>query len=235
MCTLASVVLLTTETEGVKSVDHRINMDQMLMTQKSVISSPINSKQHFNGFKQMLSYPYWNYVTEIINSTKSYEEGYGFAERMSELLNIYASRLDAEEYKDFDKNLLTLKLSMLDKLDRWFAYLHFFETIFYEKPYELTYSIPATGPELERFGRYLLRIDEYHQYIHFLYPLNYRYEVIQRKIQRLQQRKSVSHLMHHQQHLLTDEEIEWRYQRIMTCIQQGLPLWWSSFMKRERN
>lgn len=166
----------------------------------------------FSQFRRLFDWSCWVYVEQIILRTRSYDEGLEFTERMEAYLEAYQGHLTQREYMQIDQQLIRLKLTLLDKADRWHAYVDLWDKLYKEKQYLLTYDRSRDDPD---FNRFVVKEDRYYKYVHFLYVGSHRYDLIKKKIQKLSEGKKVGNLMHRTQAELTDEEIEERYNFIM--------------------
>lgn len=173
----------------------------------------IYDKKLLSNFKKLfLNYQHRNTLFEIIRRTRDYEYGLLLCDRFDYILEIHKHSLSNKSYENIDQDIIGLRLMCLDKSDRWFGYLDYFERVFLEKKYEMTYSLDC---DTERFGRYYRRSDYHLHYIHFLYNDDDRREIIQRKADRQVDGKSTTHLKHRPQSELTDNEIYSRYYEVL--------------------
>ncbi|MEK4994509.1 hypothetical protein BSK62_16810 [Paenibacillus odorifer] len=173
----------------------------------------IHDKKTFEYLKKLFTnYRYRNTFFEIISRTRNYEYALSICDLFDQILEYHGGNLNKELFKDIDSGVVDLRLMCLDRSDRWFRYLDYFETVFLEKKYEITYSLDSA---IERFERYLIRSDEHSHYVHFLYLSDDRRSIIKRKAERQVNGKSSSHLKHHTQNELSDIEIERRYYEVL--------------------
>lgn len=170
-------------------------------------------KKTFELLKKLFTnYRYCNTFFEIISRTRNYEYALSLCDLFDQILEFHRDSLNKDSFVNIDNGIIDLRLMCLDCSDRWFRYLDYFETTFLEKRYEITYSLDCA---IDRFGRYLIRSDEYNHYVHFLYLSDDRRSIIQRKAERQVNGKNTSHLKHHTQDELSDMEIERRYKEIL--------------------
>lgn len=174
-------------------------------------------------FKLLFTYPYWNYVTQAITYTRYYEEGLMFVEKLFCLLNNYKHLLTENECEDIDISLIYFKLVLLDKSDRWMAFVDYFNQVRDEKCYTHTYSLDIGDSHGNPpFKGYLIKKDKHYHYVHFLYQFSDRLEVIQRKIKRIKEGKKTDHLKHHSQSELSEEEIIRRFEWIFRLADEAI-------------
>ncbi len=173
----------------------------------------------FTSIKAILSYPLWNYVPQFFTYTRNYESGLDFVDYCYSILENSKDKLTDKEFEQFDKLLITLRLSMLDYLNRWGEYISYYENILSTKNYLLTYDKNRNNPD---FNKYDVYEDERYKYVHFLYAVSHRYEIIKRKFNKWLNGKNVEHLKRHQQNKLSDTELQERIELIFTRLDMYL-------------
>ncbi|MDK2801584.1 MAG: hypothetical protein PWQ70_3203 [Clostridiales bacterium] len=171
------------------------------------------------ALKELLSYPLCNFVHEFFTYTRNYESGLDFADYCYSILEINKDKLTDKEFEQFDKLLITLRLSMLDYLNRWGEYISYYENILSTKNYLLTYDKSRNDPD---FNKYVVYEDERYKYVHFLYAVSHRYEIIKRKFNKWLNGKNVEHLKRHQQDRLSDTELQERIESIFARLDMYL-------------
>ena len=138
---------------------------------------------------KLLSASYRNHFVQLINSTRNYEYGLQLSYEFEKLIQIYKSKLDVDEIEDIKLLFIQLRLNCLDKLDRWNAYIDYYDQVESDGIFE-----------------------------HFLQYEIYRYEVVKRKIQKSMKSDKLGNLMHHPQSELTDQQIEERARDVIKWI-----------------
>ena len=172
----------------------------------------------------LFSYPYVNLVPQLFSRTRDYVLELEFVDRCRDILTIYISEIPEKEALFIEHNLTFLELHCLDHLNRWQEYLELFERVFREKRtrnYISKYDARGKTKQAlsERFGRYLFGYDLFDcALVHSLYRLEHRRAIIERKLIRLEEGKSVEHLKRHQQEQLSSEELDRRYEEIKRLI-----------------
>jgi len=131
-----------------------------------------------------------------------------FVEYCRELLVQNQDKFSTEEHNDFEMKLIGFEFAAYDRLNWWDNYIHLFEETLKETRYVLTYSPWRDDPV---FNSYVLRRDRKYKYVHFLYLYDRRYKVICKKLRRAEEGKGTEHLKRHQQHQLSEEELNSRY------------------------
>lgn len=140
-------------------------------------------------YKKIMGYPFWNYSINSIFYLKEFEVGLQGAHFLFDLTEHYKDQLTEKEYKRNRYLLWYFYLNLLDKLDRWEEFIETFDKL-------------KNMPE----------IVHPHQNDHITTDLHWkkRLGIIQRKIDRQKEGKSVKHLRHKQLDEITDEEYQRR-------------------------
>ena len=188
------------------------------MDNQSLLNLPLAVRETaLDAMRFLFSYPYSNLLPQMISRTREFEDGFVFSKRCRELLEIYHFDLPFEEYHKIECDVTFLELSLLDDLNRWQEYLDYFEIIYAEKrsPAYISHYQSCLWPDQtdeERFGRYFLGYaPDGCALVHNLYLHDDRRSVIERKVKRLREGKSVEHLKRHQKAVLTSEEQKKRF------------------------
>ena len=134
-----------------------------------------------------------NGLIELIRSTRHYEFGLELAELFETLRERNRESLTIHDISAIDLLIIQLKLTCLDGLDRWNAFVHYYDFL-------ITQNYDSFGIEA------LLSIQKY------------RYDVIKRKIDRSSKGKKLGNSFHKPQSELTDEDIELRTNKIIDWI-----------------
>lgn len=94
----------------------------------------IHDKKTFEYLKKLFTnYRYRNTFFEIISRTRNYEYALSICDLFDQILEYHGGNLNKELFKDIDSGVVDLRLMCLDRSDRWFRYLDYFETVFLEK------------------------------------------------------------------------------------------------------
>lgn len=189
-------------------------------------SNFLAEKFGLNKYRKIVSYPTWNYVSQAIFTTRSYEAGLEGALLLLRLTEHYKPRIDKKEYESNLRHLYSFVLSMLDSLDRWEEYLDLWEKLFREAPLADTYGKDARNYHGGKMEPFVLGEDEHILYIHFLWGTQDRKEVIRRKLLRKRSGKRIDYLLHAQQDQLTESEIQRRLERLAQWIKAAQNMSW---------
>lgn len=173
----------------------------------------------FNKYRKIISYPTWNYVSQAIVTTRSYEAGLEGAFLLLRLTEHYKPKLKKKEYESNLRHLYSFVLGMLDSLDRWEEYLELWETLFRDAPLADTYGKGARNSHGEKIEPFVVGEDQHVLYIHFLWGTQDRKEVIERKLLKKRSGKRIDYLLHAQQEELTDSEIQRRLERLARWVE----------------
>jgi hypothetical protein len=182
-------------------------------------SNSLAEKFSLNKYRKIVSYPTWNYVSQNIFTTRSYEDGLEGSLLLLRLTEYYKPKLEKKEYESNLRTLYSFVLSMLDSLDRWEEYLELWDKLFQEVPLADTYGIGARNFHGQKIEPFVVAEDEHTLYIHFLWGTQDRKEVIERKLLKKRSGKRIDHLLHAQQDKLTDSEIQGRLERLAWWIE----------------
>jgi hypothetical protein len=126
---------------------------------------------------------------------------------------------------------------MLDKLDFWDEYLEFWNELREFTDYEICYSrsnsqylsLPDkiqedVGNQSLQKEDFVLRVERDSIYVHWLYLLSRRFEVIKRKLERKSRGRSRKSDLHHSQLDLSEQEIRRRlieFERVLSSAWSG--------------
>lgn len=122
---------------------------------------------------------------ELINTTRNYDYGLYLADVFEDTLQSQEKRFDPKELESVYILIFHLRLNCLDKLDRWMAYVDYYERLSSIKP--MTQSLEI-----------LLQLQEH------------RHRVVKRKIEKFRTSAKLGNLYHRPQSELSDDEIEER-------------------------
>lgn len=178
----------------------------------------VNSDDTLGHLRKLLSPYIYNWTFNYFERTRNYELGLSFIGLCYLIISMNRTAISEEEYAVFDRDLIYGKLSMLDGLNRWQEYIATFDFARKTKNYTFCYKSSAFGiggnalddGSFSEENSYILYTDGEYTYVHFLYSISHRYEIIQRKFQRLVNGESTKHLEKHSSDLLTDYELERR-------------------------
>lgn len=177
----------------------------------------MESDAFFQRYQLLMShYVFGIYI--IAQKTRCYHDMLHFCDDADQLNAAYldAGRISQGELDAYDRDIIELRLTMLDKLDHWDDYLKLYERVRTEKDYRLRY-ISGTHTD-EAYFNYLLSSDGHFDEVHFLYKQHHRYRLIQQKLARWRRGRKVGNLRHKPRNELTDEQIEERWQRALVEI-----------------
>jgi hypothetical protein len=165
----------------------------------------------YDQFKELLSYPTWNYFLQVIRMTRAYDKGLTAGIHLLNLNEEYKDRLTQEEYDNHIRLLYGLYLDMLDNLDRWDDFLVAFDQIWKDRRFVFRCHKKSLNEEFgDLLAKGVVSETEHYVYVHEFYLHVLRKEVIERKIQRREQGRKLGNMYHHTREDLTQEEVAYR-------------------------
>lgn len=165
----------------------------------------------YDHFKELSSYPTWNYFLKIIHITREYDKGLTAGIHLLNMNEEYKDRFSQKEYEDHIRLLYDLCLNMLDKLDRWDDFLVAFNQIWKDKRFIFRCHKKSLNEEFgDVLAKGILSETEHYIYVHEFYLHILSKEVIERKIKKRDQGRKLGNMYHHTKEDLTSEEISCR-------------------------
>lgn len=134
-----------------------------------------------------------NGCIELIKSTRHYELGLELAELFESLLNRNISQLDQQQIDSILLLVIQIRLTCLDCLDRWNAFVNYYNEI--------------SSRRHDNFGIQTLVVIKQE-----------RYQVIKRKIEKVSSGKKIGNLVHKAHSELSDDDIELRAKKIIDWV-----------------
>lgn len=151
-------------------------------------------------YKRILDYNHWGFVQNTIIYLKEYDVGLEGAEFLLFLTEHYKEQLTEKEYRRSLYHIWYFYLKLLTKADLWHEFIDTFNKI-------------KSNPDIVH--------PHSSNHITTETPLISRYKIIERKIARQKQGKSVNHLRHKQRNELLDEEYTRRLRLLKYWIEHG--------------
>jgi len=133
-------------------------------------------------------------IVDTYRYTRTYEQGLATAEYLMDALTDHVLQITAAEWHNWMAHFFYLQLQMLDYLNQWEHYVACYDQV----------------KQAIRSGQ----IDAKYDYLF----LPRRYEIIQRKLYKKQQGHKLGNLLRHQQGQLSQEEIDYRFRRVMAAL-----------------
>jgi hypothetical protein len=156
------------------------------------------------------SYPLWNIATAFLKHTRSYSDGLEIAQLLLRAAYDYRHEIPREENERYFSLLFSFYLAMLDRLDRWDEFLRCYDALMRVTSFYLTYAADAEALHGPKLRQYILDTERGFLKVHFLWGQHHRREIIERKMTRQRDGRSVGHLRHAQKNELTPHEISRR-------------------------
>ena len=159
-------------------------------------------------FRALLGDPTWYLVTQFLVTGRWYEQGLELAFELLACADRYHQDLSAHEEARARMQLYALVLDMLDRLDAWDTYLEVWHQLRQHTAYSLVYGGGAAMRP--RAQPYVLRREANRTYLHFLWIVSHRKELIERKLAKQRAGRPLGNLRHHPQSDLSDAELRRR-------------------------
>jgi hypothetical protein len=173
----------------------------------------------YDQFKELLSYPTWNYFLQVIRMTRAYDKGLTAGIHLLNLNEEYKDRLTQEEYDNHIRLLYGLYLDMLDNLDRWDDFLVAFDQVWKDQRFVFRCHKKSLNEEFgDLLAKGVVSETEHYVYVHEFWLHILRKEVIERKIQRREQGRKLGNMYHHTREDLTPEEVAYRQRWLKDLI-----------------
>jgi hypothetical protein len=165
----------------------------------------------YEQFRELLSYPTWNYFTQVIRTARAYDEGLCAGIHLLNLNVEYRDNLTQKEYDKHLRLLYHLCLDLLDKLDYWEEFLDAFSKVWADKRFvHRCHKKQLAGEFGELMAKGVVSETPHYVYLHGFWPHIHRKEVIERKIKRKAEGRKMGNMYHHTRDDLTPEEIYYR-------------------------
>ncbi|MEM5012116.1 hypothetical protein WKH57_15455 [Niallia taxi] len=136
---------------------------------------------------------YRNGFIQLIKSTRHYELGLELSNLFENILEENKDLLAPQQIENIELLIIQTRLTCLDCLDRWNAFIHYYNQILSEKHDSLTFHS-------------------------FLQVQSNRFEVIKRKIDKVTKSEKLGNSFHKPQSDLSDSQIELRTSQIIQWI-----------------
>ena|GEM_PF-1996335 len=165
----------------------------------------------YEEFRELLSYPTWNYFLQVVRITRAYEGAISAGIHLLNLNEEYKNRLTQREYDDHAGVVWHLCLDMLDKLDRWDDFLTAFERVWRDRRFVCRCHKKRLNEEFgDLQAKGVVSETKHYVYVHEFWDLALRKEVIERKVQKRKEGRKLGNMYHHRQEDLTPEEVGYR-------------------------
>lgn len=173
----------------------------------------------YEQFRELLSYPTWNYLRQVIWIARAYDKGLTAGIHLLNLNEEYKERLTQKEYDNHTRLLYGLCLDMLDKLDRWDDFLVAFDQVWKDRRFIFRCHKKTLNEEFgDLLAKGVVSETEHYVYIHEFYLHLIRKEVIERKIQRRERGYKLGSMYHHTRENLAPEEVAYRQKWLTDLI-----------------
>jgi len=161
----------------------------------------------YEHFREILSFPLWNYFLRFIQITREYSKGLTIGIHLLNMNEEYKEKLSQKEYEDNIRLLYDLCLEMLNKLDRWDDFLSAFEQVWKDKRFVFRcHKNSLKEPFGDILAKGIISETKYYLYVHEFYLHIISKEIIERKVKRRNQGRKLGNMYHHTKEDLTTEE-----------------------------
>ena len=159
----------------------------------------------------------WTCLFQAVRETRSYEAGLDAGLLLLRVAERHHARLSRREFAAHRKQLYWFILEMLDRLDRWEAYLATWARVRARTGYAYRVGREARQQHGAQLTPFILREDAHGLTVHFLWLTRYRKAVIERKVARRRRGQKLGNLWHATQDELSAaelrESLRWSAQR----------------------
>ncbi|MBU2530444.1 MAG: hypothetical protein KKD35_05335 [Elusimicrobia bacterium] len=167
-----------------------------------------------------LEYPTWNYITQTFDYIRAYEDALIFAANLLQELEKNRDKFSQKKYEENIFFIYFFVFTNLDKLDRWEDYLDSWERVL--RNVKVGHKYPLDIKREVGITPYIIKESNDAIYVHFLWSLKPRKELIERKLEKKRKGKKIGNLLHAQQSELTTEEIKERFEWIVNFRSTGV-------------
>jgi len=172
-------------------------------------------KDRLKAVRAILSYPLINWVSQYFSRTRDADGELMFVSFCNEVLNAEKGKLMNREWEQCDRALIHYELSAYDRLNEFDKYIELFNACRRDKPYTITYSKNRND---EIINKYVLYEDQVYKYVHFLYGVDFRYQIILRKYEKQRKGKLPDTMLRRQMEDLTPEEYDLRIEQLQKLL-----------------
>lgn len=175
-----------------------------------ILGSALKTRLTLPLYRRLLSTPTWGFATEALVRTRSYERGLDVCLTLLRFTDEHLAELSQKEVESNRRWLFYFLLNLLDKLDQWEDYLSVWRCLQERTNLAIPYSREAREYHGDRIEPFVLGEDRFTLYVHFLYPVMWRKEVIERKVARKKTGRKLGNQFHHPPGELSEAEVRRR-------------------------
>jgi hypothetical protein len=159
----------------------------------------------------------WNLVIQMINRTREYETGLYGVRVLIAFGETHRNEIEARWWDSHMSQLYGSGLRMLDKLDRWNAYLVRWDEL--RRDVHIAFECHVDESWWKLYGEearpYLVRQEGHRAWFHFMRGSERRRKLIERKVDRSAAGKSMKTHRHHGKEELSVEEVKRRIAELL--------------------
>ena len=185
--------------------------------------APLTSLSDLSTYRLVMETGTWATLAQAVLATRSYEAGLDAGLLLLRVADLHREDLSHEEYAAHRKHVYWLILELLDRLDRWDAYLSLWAYLRVHTTYALT--LQSAARDDARLAPFMLGEDAGGLQVHFLWLMQHRKAVIERKLQRQRRGTKLGRVWHANQAELSDAEIRERLQSVLQRMREVPQRW----------
>ena len=165
----------------------------------------------------------WAGLVQAVLATRSYAAGLDAGLLSLRVTDLHREHLRQREYVAHRKRLYWFILELLDRLDRWDAYVALWGYLRTHTAYAL--ALQSQARHDARLAPFILEEDARGLTVHFLWLIQHRREVIERKLDRQRRGARLGNLRHAAQDALSDAEIRERLEGVAQRAREAWRTW----------
>ncbi len=185
----------------------------------------LTNLRDLHTYRTLLHPRTWAGLVQAVLATRSYEAGLDATLLLLRVTDLHHEHLSQRECAAHRKQLYWFILELLDRLDRWDTYLALWEYLRTHTPYALALQPRAGQPHDARLAPFILREDAHGLTVHFLWLIQYRKEIIERKRRRQRRGGTLGNVWHATQDELSDQDIRERLDAVVQRAREAARTW----------
>ena len=171
---------------------------------------PLQSVGDLHTYRTIMGAWMWTSLFRAVRETRSYEAGLDAGLLLLRVAEQHRAQLSRQEFAAHRQQLYWFILEMLDRLDRWEAYLATWARVRARTGYADRVGLEARQLYGAQLTPYVLREDARGLTVHFLWITRYRQAIVERKAVRRRRGQKLGNAWHATQDALSDPELRER-------------------------
>ena len=184
---------------------------------------PLQSLSDLSSYRAVMETGTWATLAQAVLATRSYEAGLDAGLLLLRVTALHDEHLTEQERATHRTQLYWFILELLDRLDRWDAYLSLWAYLRAHTTY--AHTLQSTARDDARLAPFMLGEDAGGLQVHFLSLLHARQALIERKLRRQRRGARLGNLRHATQDALSDAEIRERLQAVVQRAREASHRW----------